>query len=170
MTTISKYDYKVLPFDTAQGHVPGHEIRCYHYDWMDDFSNVKHDEIMYVVFTTFDRKADMELDVVVHYQKWTQYAKKHWPVGGRISAVIMRSGRRFQATTYAVGFPQDGDYDRAPIICRDEYKIVELMSREPLLEVVGVEDWMRHGKPLVDPWKRENEEFAARMRGEVICK
>jgi len=147
---------KVLPFTTEQGDVNGHEIRRFHPLWLE-----AHDPIECIAFETFSEAAGGMVQTLVHWTRFTTYTKKTWPKSGSIPFVTTKSGRKIFTTSLA--FIKGNEwYMAAPLVCRDAYKIVTLGNREPLIEVVGVEDYARNGKSLVDPWERDNAAFAAR--------
>lgn len=162
MTTHKFHDYKVLPFDTAQGRVPGHELRVHHYDWLES-------PIKSIVFSIYDDVAGMAVEVLVPYQCYTEWTKKRWPAGGRVAAVLTENGRRVYATERFCGH-SDAGYDRAPLICRDSFSIETLGSGHTLVEIVGVRAWLYSKRDdaataehLVDPWARDNAALEARM-------
>ena len=143
-------DHKVLPFEAPQGHVPGHEIRSFH-------------PVKQVVFKVFDRTANLPIEHVVHWTRWTQYDKCHWPNGAQVIAVILEDGSRLPAEMMYASHTEKS-YEAAPIVCRDGFYIRGLCSHETYLEVVGVRDYLRSGTPLIDPWERDNRAFEARMK------
>lgn len=146
-------DYKVLPFTGAQGHVPGHEIRSF---------GRYGSAATYVVFSRFDPIAEMPIEVVVHWTRWTQYTKKHWPNSGSVCAVIMQDGSRHSAEAMYTRH-STASYEAAPIVARDCFQIRHLCAEDVFLEVVGVSEYMRNGTPIVDPWERDNAEYRARF-------
>ncbi len=159
----SREDYKVLPFEGAQGPVPGHEIRRHTPDYLKA-------PVEYVVFLTFDQKAGMPIQILVHWTCWTEWTKKRWPKSGEIVAVICEDDRRIGASARVVGGHTDRSYDEAPILCRDDFAVGELGGPDIFLEVVGVHDWIYSARDaeatarlLVDPWKRDNEAARARL-------
>lgn len=151
---------KVLPFKDANGaDVPGHAIISHYPD------------IERVVFEHFDSEARMTVEVVVHWSQWTQFAKKAPSRAHTIKAVILRDGRRINATTYSVTHHDAPAYYRAPILARGTFKISGLCSRDTLLEIAGVGAWAHSQRRpedadlILDPWARDNAEFDARMAG-----
>lgn len=158
------FDYKVLPFDAAQGRVPGHEIRSFSYEWMAGAWPSK------VVFERWDTVANMSVEVVVPYQQWTEYTKKAWPKGGRVCAVILTNGRHVLAESMHMGHDCADSYDKAPILCRDAFYIRTLGGDATLLEIVGTREWAYSARDeaatkkfLYDPWDRDNLTYYVRM-------
>ncbi len=154
--------HKVLPFETAQGPVPGHEIVQFSYDWL-------RFPIKQVVFENFDTTAGMMVEIHIHWTNWTKYMKKHWPKGGEVKAVILDDGSRVHASARICGHT-DGSYDAAPLLCRDDFSLVTLSSGYRLMEIVGVRAWLHSArdaeateKYLACPWERDNREFSARQ-------
>lgn len=157
-------EIKCLSFDGAQGPVPGHAITVHHYDWLSDGT----DRISSVVYERWDDVAGMMLTVNVAVSQWTRYMKKSWPNGGSVVAVRMSSGRLIHATGLVVAH-SDGEYEKAPVLCRDTFKVVTLGARHPLVEVTGVHDWARSKRRpedealVINPWARDNAAHQARM-------
>lgn len=153
---------EVLPFNGAQGHVAGHEIRSCRHEWMPS-------PIRSVVFDARDAQADMAVEVHIHWTRWTEWEKRRWPHCGMVVAVVCEDGRRIQAEGLYVGGHSAGSYEAAPIICRDRFAILTLGGGYTLLEVVGVREWVYSkrdakatAKHIVDPWARDNAAPAAR--------
>jgi len=152
---------KVLPFTTPQGDVPGHELVATQYPWMQ--SPVKS-----VVFETFDKEAQMPVEHVVHWTRFTQYTKRLWPKGGSITAVILDNDQRIHCYgSRSVHHYDDKAYHAAPIVCRDTFSVGT--DGYTLLEVKGVREWAYSkrdaeatAKYLPCPWARDNAESAAR--------
>lgn len=156
-TDMSHTDYKVLPFETKEGHVPGFEIRSYFQE------SYQKSPIKSVVFETFDTNLQLSIEIVVHWTRWVTYTKRAWPSGGRVVAVILDNDTRWHAEAlYARHYDNDA-YLAAPIVCRDAFKIVTLGKGATLLEVVGVSEYLRNRTPLVDPWKRDNDAYHAQV-------
>lgn len=152
--------HKVLPFDTKQGPVPGHELISHQING----SHVKR-----VVFERWDADAEMMVHVSIHWTKFTLYTKKSWPKGGRVVSVVLDSGQTILADSLAVGH-NDKSYEAAPLICRDAFYVRSLCTHTPLLEVKGVREWSGSDrseeatkKYLPCPWERDNAEFNARI-------
>lgn len=157
-------DTKILPFSTAQGDVPGHEIRRYQYDWM-----TPHNPITNVVFEIFSQEAQMPLEVLVHWTRFTQYTKRMWPNGGSVCAVQLQDGSRIHCSTRYVSHYDGESYLAAPIICRDVFKVISF-GGQTMLEVVGVNEWAHSKRDaaatekfIIDPWARDNAAFHAEM-------
>lgn len=153
---MSHTDYKVLPFKTAQGDVPGHEIRAWSNDW--------HDGVKYVVFEQWDDVAKISVDIVVHWTEFTKYTKMHWPSGGHVVAIIDHKGKRLWAEGRSSVFYDNAAYLAAPIVARDTIAIV--CGGNYVLEVAGVRDWLSSKrdrdatiKHLPDVWVRDNNLF-----------
>lgn len=144
--------YKVLPFTTAQGEVPGHEIRAFL-------------PIDRVEFERWDAVAQMTIAVVIPWQRWTEYMKRSWPNGGSACAVYLDDGTRLHVKAWSVSHYDNAAYLRAPMICRDEFMLTTY-SKDPVLEVVGVREWIYSKRDaeataryLIDPWERDNRAF-----------
>lgn len=158
---------KVLPFDTNRGRVNAHAIVQYKHDWMEDI-------IEYVSFQNFDEVAHVKTHVMVHWTEFTRYEASVWPHGHTIEFVMLRNGRKIYTTSYSLHFPDDDVYNRSPLIARGAHRITTLQDRTTLIEVVGVEKWARAGFPqdtsaILDPFKRDNEEFAKRMAAAALA-
>lgn len=152
--------YKVLPFTGPQGDVQGHEITRHAYPWLKT-------PIKSVVFETFDRTAEMSIEILIHWTNWMKYAKKTWPGGGSIKAVILEDGTRVHAEARHMGFYDDAAYLAAPIHARGVIGIHA--NGYPLLEVTGAREWAYSkrdaeatAKYLACPWARDNAAFEAR--------
>ena len=172
MNTPTRHVTKVLPFDTPQGHVPGHEIARVIYN----FGGGEHNPIERVVFWDFDDEAQMGIEISVHWTEWTKYAKRKWPHAGRVVAVLCRNGLRLDAEAMFCGHSTDKSYTDAPLLCRDEFRIRGLCNHATYLEVVGVYPWLcsrrdaeATAKHLVDPWARDNAEFYKRYPQEAAA-
>lgn len=145
---------RVLTTETKQGVVPPHEVRTFQQDWMKT-------SVKYIVVEHFDRSAQMLVQVLVHWSQFSQYQKRKWPECGSVLAVILEDGTRIHAKSYSTAHYSNEAYLKAPIICRDVFKVVSLQSGYTLWEVVGVEEWA-HGKRdaeadakvLVNPYNR----------------
>jgi hypothetical protein len=144
---------KILPFNTEQGHVPGHEIAL-------------HQPVQSVVFWTFDREADMGIEILIHWTELTKYLKKKWPRGGEVRAVILEDGTRIHASGVHACHNGSDAYRAAPILCRDMFRVVGLISRSTLVEVVGVHAWLHSKRDdaataehLPCPWERDNRAY-----------
>lgn len=156
-------NYKVLPFKGKLGDVPGHEIRRHTYDWMKT-------PIKYVVFENFDSEAQMMVETLVHWTKWTEYIHKKWPNAHTISALILEDGQRlYLPKSYTIGFYNDETWNKAPTICKSVFKITN--SYNVALEIVGVDEWSRSRRDdeatkkfLACPWERDNKKFEERQR------
>lgn len=146
---------KVLPFEGVQGFVAGHEINRPSYPWLKS-------PIKTVVFETWNETAKMMVEIHIHWTQWTQWTKKTWPNCGSIKAAICEDGQRVYATSRAFLYNDEAKYSTAPLVCRDCFCITTLDGSHTLLEVVGVREWVRTGKPMKCPWERDNEAFAAR--------
>lgn len=161
--------YKVLPFACKSVNIPGHEIARKHYDWMGPATNgIKH-----IVFSTFSTELSIPLEIVVRWQEFSEYTKRSWPKGGSICAVLLEDGRRIYAEGRYAGHT-DESYFRAPIICRDAFRVVLQSGGNTLIEVVGVGEWLHSKRDaaatekfLVDPWARDNAEFYKRYPQEA---
>ncbi len=157
----SYIDFKVLPFTGAAGEVAGHEIRQYLPSFLDS-------PIRCVVFELWHDAAQMMLETLVPWQQWTMFMRRTWPNGGTITAVILQNGHRIHAEgRYA--WHSEGTYNAAPIIARDCISVVVSggsWSGIPLLEIVGVMDYLRKGTPLSCPWERDNRKY----REELIAR
>lgn len=152
---------KVLPFDTKQGHVSGFEI--VRNDSLFDHS------ITHVVFSSFDKEAQLSVEIVVHWTNWVTYARKKWPNSGSIVAVLLENGTRIHAKARICNHTDDS-YNEAPVLCRDCFAIVGLTYESQLLEIVGVREWLRSNrddqatrKHLACPWERDNAIFRNRQ-------
>lgn len=170
--TMTYSTYKCLPFDTKHGHVGGYEIRVLQADWMKNEFGVV-DPISTVVFECFDRDSEMSVKIEVHWTRVFEFLKKRWPFCGSLCGVRLASGRLIYATSYSSAGWRDSEstpagwrYETAPLICRDTYKVTTLQSRQALIEVVGVEEWLRSdrseaatAKYLACPWERDNRKF-----------
>lgn len=158
MSNIS--EAKVLPFNDANGlDVPGHAI-------------IRHNDvgaIERVVFQHVDRQADLSVEIVVHWTEWSKFRKKAPDRSHTVKAVILEGGRRISATTYSVSHYDAAACNRAPILARGVFKVAALGTRATLLEIAGVEAWSHSQRRpedaalIVNPWARDNAEFAARM-------
>lgn len=152
--------FKVLPFDTEQGRVPGHELRIYQYEWMGA-------RIERVAIDQWDPAAKISVEVLVHWTEVSKYLKRVWPKCGSIVAVILTDGRRIHAKSYSVSHYDNEAYMDAPIIARDTFRIDTLNSGDRLWEVVGVAEWAGSRrdaaateKYLSCPWARDNAKLA----------
>lgn len=157
-----KHITKVLPFDTEQGHVPGHELVSHQPEWMK--SPVKQ-----VVFETFSAKLGVKLEICIHWTEFTKYMKRAWPQGGSVVAVICADGRRIHCGSRSVNHYDAEAYLAAPIVCRDTFRVVS-HSGTVLLEVAGVSEWAYSkrdaeatAKFLSCPWERDNAKYQADM-------
>lgn len=160
--------YKVLPFETEQGKVTGHEITTHHYDWMDDKHIARH--ISKVIFERWDEKAGMMIENHVHYQRVTEYMKKLWPQGGRVTGVTLTNGRIVHAEGISVAHYNSECYLAAPLIARDTFLIRALGGGDRLVEVRGVSQWCQSKRDaaatekfLACPWARDNAEYQKRQ-------
>lgn len=147
--------YKVLPFETQQGRVEGHEIARHQPPWMAA-------PISRVVFKDWDDTAKVLIEVSVLYQHFTEYIKRKWPAGGSPVAVITADGTRIGAEGRYVHHENDESYLGAPILCRDLFKLVS--GSQTLLEVNGVSEWLLSSRDevateqcLACPWQRDNK-------------
>lgn len=147
--------YTVLGFDTPQGHVNHHELVRHRYSWLKS-------AIKSVVFETYDSEAQMLVEIVVHWTRFTEYTKKKWPAGGSVKAVLLDDGTRVYAEERFCGHTDKKSYEAAPLICRDSFKILTMGGCYPLIEVAGVEQWLYSKRDqaatdefLVDPVKRD---------------
>ena len=160
MKTTTRTEAKVLPFDTARGHVEGHAIERVTYDWMKE-------PILYVAFSTFSTEAGMRIQTLVHWTEFTKYVCRMWPAYGEVKAVILGSGCSISATSMSVVYPNNAAYEASPLVARSCHRIVTLQSHYPLLEVVGVESWARAGRKnetlILDPWARDNAAYEQRV-------
>lgn len=167
MTDYTITEGKVLPFQGYAGRVPGHAILRHDHPWLGRHAGDL-DTVESVAFWHFDREADMAVETLVHWTRWTQYAKRVRDRAHTIKAVILRSGRRVHATTYSVRHHDEAGYLSAPILARDTYRITTLIDRETLLEVAGVGAWANSQRRpddaalILDPWERDNAEWKAR--------
>lgn len=150
--------YKVLPFETKQGKVLGHEVK------VTEFCGQYVDRIE---FETWDDQAEMMVGAVVHWTKSTEFMKKTWPSGGTVKAVFMDNGTRHYAEA-RYSAHQEGGYDRAPLIARDAFAIV--CGGSYVWEVVGMRAWIYSArdnaateKYLSCPWERDNKAFQQRQ-------
>lgn len=152
----SSREYKVLPFETPQGAVPAHEVITYRPDWMKS-------PIHSIVFETFSKQAEMPLEVLVHWTRFTPYTKKMWPGGGVIKAIICEDGQRIHVSPRSACHRSEESYLAAPIICRDTFWLLTL-GGETLFEIKGVGSWLGSdrseaatAKYLPCPYTRDNQ-------------
>lgn len=149
---------KVLPFDTKDGKVPGHEVAAYSLD--------KRDPVDQVVFKAWDDEAQMTIETHVHWTKVSEWLRrKSW--SGEPVAVILLSGRRLHAKSWYVAHEGAAASKAAPILARGVFKIT-LYSGIVLWEIVGVSAWSHSkrdaeatAKHLPCPWERDNAAFRA---------
>lgn len=144
--------YKVLPFTTEEGECGGHEIRALRPAW------TKGEHAVSVVFETYDREVEMAIEVVVHVSRWTKYVHRQRN-GARVVAVIMSDGRRLPAAALYANYPTHERREAAPIFARGNISIVTLCSRETLVDIVGVREYLFSRKPIECPWERDNRKF-----------
>ena len=160
---MQKHSYKVLPSDTKEGKMQGHEITAHKPDWMSGW-------VSHVVFERFDAETQMPVEVVIHWTRWTQYVHRASTGGHGVVAVILDNGQRIHAKSWFANYGSDIAYNAAPIHARGNFKITTLDGGWKLLEVEGVESYLyskrdeeARAKYLSCPWERDNAEFRKRF-------
>jgi len=145
-------EYKVLPFELQDGtKVPGHAILAF-------------PQVEKVVFWTFDKEADMSIEIVVPVQQWTKFLHRCSPHKSHTHrAVILKDGTRINTTSLTCRFSHDNQWDSAPRLAQLGHTIARLGDRTPLVTIAGVTEWFWSDRKdpsiILDPWARDNEIF-----------
>ena len=122
-------------FTGAQGEVHPHTLTSTVYDHMDS-------PVQTVIFSRFDKQLEMNVEIGVHWTKFSEYVKKSWPNGGNVVAIVTKKGRRMGAKGVTMYYHEDSDYLAAPILCRDVFRVS--LGSMPVVEVDGVAEYARN--------------------------